>query len=332
MQNSAEQNELVVYEIAKGKKISVQIERESVWLTQAQMSELFDKDVNTIGEHIGKIYKEKELHANSTTRDFREVRMEGNREVKRKINAYNLDVIISVGYRVKSQRGTQFRIWATKVLRDHILKGYSINKNRLQSIGLDELERAVKLIRQTIESKVLTGGESKGILQVITDYAQSWILLHKYDEGKLPLQSKTKPIYELTYEFSLKLISELVANLKRQKHAAKFVGLERDDHGLERLLGTINQTFGGQDLYRSVEEKAAHLLYFVIKDHPFIDGNKRSGSLLFIHYLAQNGLLFRKSGERTINDNAIVALALLISQSHPHDKDIMIRLITNLLK
>ena len=189
----------------------------------------------------------------------------------------------------------------------------------------------MNLIRQTLDSKVLTGNEAKGILKVIADYAHSWILFHKYDEGNIDLKSITKPLYVLTYIEALELISELTGNLKENKVVTKFVGMERDDHGLERIIGSINQTYDNSDLYKSVEEKAAHMLYFVIKDHPLIDGNKRSGSLLFIHYLAQNGLLFRASGERTINDNTIVALALLISQSHPSDKEIMIRLITNLL-
>jgi len=295
------------------------------------MCELFSKDPRTIGEHIINLYKEKELLAKPTIRKFRIVQLEGKRRIVRTLDHYNLDVIISVGYRVKSLRGTQFRIWATKVLRNYILKGYAVNKHRLIDTGIDELERAVNLIRQTLDSKVLTGSEAKGILKVITDYAHSWILFHKYDEGHIDLRSITKPVYILTYESALGLITQLADNLHSNNVATKFVGMERDDHGLERIIGSINQTYNGIDLYTSVEEKAAHMLYFVIKDHPLIDGNKRSGSLLFIHFLAQNGLLFRDSGERTINDNTIVALALLISQSHPNDKEIMIRLITNLL-
>lgn len=325
---TAQSKSLVIYEIAKGKKIEVPIERDSVWLTQGQMSLLFSKDVNTIGEHIGNIFKEKELKKISVTRKFRVTAPDGKAYLNQ---VYNLDVIISVGYRVKSLRGTQFRIWATRVLRDYILKGYAVNKHRLIDTGIDELERAVNLIRQTLDSKVLTGGEAKGILKVITDYAHSWILFHKYDEGNVDLRSITKPSYVLTYTEALSLIGELTGNLKTNNVATKFVGMERDDHGLERIIGSINQTFSGADLYTSVEEKAAHMLYFVIKDHPLIDGNKRSGSLLFIHYLSQNGLLFRDTGERTINDNTIVALALLVSQSHPNDMEIMIRLITNLL-
>lgn len=326
---TAQSRSLVIYEIAKGKKIEVPIEKDSVWLSIDQMSVLFSRDKSVISRHIRNIFDEKELARKSVVAKNATTAADGKSYI---IDYYNLDVVISVGYRVKSLRGTQFRIWATKTLRDYILKGFAVNKHRLIDTGIDELERAVDLIRQTLDSKVLTGSEAKGILKVIADYAHSWILFHKYDEGHIELRSMTKPRYVLTYDSALGLISQLADNLHSSHVAAKFVGMERDDHGLERIIGSINQTYDGVDLYTSVEEKAAHMLYFVIKDHPLIDGNKRSGSLLFIHYLAQNGLLFRDSGERTINDNTIVALALLISQSHPRDKEIMIRLITNLLK
>lgn len=316
---------LVVYEVSNGKTIKIPIEHESIWLSQLQISQLFATERSVISKHINNILKTGELKEMS---NVQKMHITGT---DKPTKLYNLNFIISVGYRVNSVRATEFRIWATKVLRDHILKGYSINKHRLVDIGIDELERAVNLIRQTLGSKVLTSGEAKGILQVITDYAHSWIMFHKYDESKIDLYGKTKPKYSLTYEEARNLIFSLVQNLKSINTAAKFVGMQRNDHGLKRIIGSINQTYGGRELYKTVEEKAAHLLYFVIKDHPLIDGNKRSGSLLFIHYLAKNGLLFRDSGERTINDNTIVALALLISQSDPKEKDIMIRLITNLL-
>ena len=289
------------------------------------MSNLFETERTVITKHLSNITKSGEVSEKS---NVQKMHITGS---DKPVKLYGLDFIISVGYRVNSKKATQFRIWATKVLRNYILKGYAINKHRLIDTGIDELERAVNLIRQTLSSKVLTGREAKGILKVITDYAHSWILFHKYDEGDIDLRSITRPRYVLIYTEALSLIGDLTGNLKANKVATNFVGMERDDHGLERIIGSINQTYSGTDLYTSVEEKAAHLLYFVIKDHPLIDGNKRSGSLLFIHYLAQNGLLFRETGERTINDNTIVALALLISQSSPSDKEIMIRLITNLL-
>lgn len=326
---TAPSKSIVIYEIAKGKKLEVPIENESVWLTQKQMIELFSTTKQNISLHINNIFAEKELKRNSVVKEYLTTAPDGKAYY---VDYFNLDVIISVGYRVKSLRGTQFRIWATKTLRDYILKGYAINNNRIIDTGIDKLGRAVALIKQTLDSKVLTSAESQGILRVITDYAHSWVMMHKYDEGDVKIYAKTKPKYVLTYDEAIGYVRELSKTLHSQDSAARFVGMERNDHGLDRIIGSINQTYGGRELYKTVEEKAAHLLYFVIKDHPLIDGNKRSGSLLFIHYLAQNGLLFRESGERTINDNTIVALALLISQSHPKDKEIMIHLITNLLR
>lgn len=323
---TAQSKSIVIYEIANGKAISIPIVQETTWLTQAQISELFEVNRSVVTKHIGNIVKEGEL---DEKRNVQKMHFPNSDKL---VAVYNLDFILSVGYRVNSKKATQFRIWATKTLRDYILKGYAINKNRLIDTGFDELGRAVALIKQTLDSKVLTTTESKGILRVITDYAHSWVMMHKYDEGEVKIAGKTKPKYSLNYKEAIGYIQELSRTLHSQGTAAKFVGMERDDHGLDRIIGSINQTYGGKDVYKTVEVKAAHLLYFVIKDHPLIDGNKRSGSLLFIHYLAMNGLLFRETGERTINDNTIVALALLISQSHPKDKEIMIHLITNLMR
>lgn len=326
---TAQSKSIVIYEINKGNKIKIPIVDESVWLSQDQLRNLLNTTKQNISLHIGNVFKEKELDQNSVVKDFLTTGADGKQY---SVKHYNLDVVISVGYRVKSLRGTQFRIWATQVLRKHILDGYSLNKNRLADTGIDELEHAVNLIRQTLSSPVLTSVEAKDMLKVIADYAHSWIMFHKYDEGKISIRAKTKPRYRLTTNEARDLISRLVTQLIDNQTAAKYVGMDREGEGLDRIIGSINQTYAGKELYKTVEEKAAHLLYFVIKDHPLIDGNKRSGSLLFIHYLAQNGLLFRETGERTINDNTIVALALLISQSHPSDKEIMIHLITNLLR
>lgn len=326
---TAQSKSVVVYEISENKKIKVPIISENVWLSLDQLSALLDRDKSVISRHIRNIFSEKELLRKSVVAKFATTASDGKTY---KVDYYNLDVIISVGYRVKSLRGTQFRIWATKVLRKHILDGYTLNKNRLEDTGIDELERAVNIIRQTLSSPVLTSGEAKDMLKVVADYAHSWIMFHKYDEGKIGIRAITKPKYALTIDDARMLIAKLFNQLKDNQSAAKFVGMDREGEGLDRIIGSINQTYAGKELYKTVEEKAAHLLYFVIKDHPLIDGNKRSGSLLFIHYLAQNGLLFRETGERTINDNTIVALALLISQSNPSDKEIMIHLITNLLR
>lgn len=329
---TAQSKTIVIYQISNGENIKIPIDHDTAWLSINQIAQLFNTDRSSILKHVQNVYKESELSKKATYAKIAQVQIEGKRSISRRVDFYNLDMVLSVGYRVNSKKATQFRIWATQVLRKHILDGYTINKSRLADTGIDELERAVNLIRQTLNSPVLTSGEAKDMLKVVADYAHAWIIFHKYDEGKIGIRAKTQPKYTLTINDARELITKLVTQLRDSQSAAKFVGMDREGEGLDRIIGSINQTYAGKELYKTVEEKAAHLLYFVIKDHPLIDGNKRSGSLLFIHYLAQNGLLFRDSGERTINDNTIVALALLISQSHPGDKEIMIHLITNLLQ
>ena len=323
---TAQSKSIVIYEIDKGNKIKIPLKQDSVWLTQSQISGLFQVERSVVTKHIKNIVQIGEVKEKSNVQKMHFPNSD------KPTSIYSLDMILSVGYRVNSIKATKFRIWATQVLRKHILDGYTLNKNRLADTGIDELERAVNLIRQTLSSPVLTSGEAKDMLKVVADYAHSWIMFHKYDEGKIGIRAITKPKYALTIDDARMLIAKLFNQLKDNQSAAKFVGMDREGEGLDRIVGSINQTYAGKELYKTVEEKAAHLLYFVIKDHPLIDGNKRSGSLLFIHYLAQNGLLFRETGERTINDNTIVALALLISQSNPSDKEIMIHLITNLLR
>lgn len=247
---------------------------------------------------------------------------------------YSLDVIISVGYRVKSKRGVQFRIWASRVIKDHLIKGYSLNQKRLlerQSSGFKELENAIELVRTISGGKALTGNEGKGLLDVITRYAKSWLLLQQYDEDRLLVPGKGYIVPStLRYAEAGKAIDALKKDLKAKGAASDLFGKERGD-SLEGILGALDQTFGGRALYPSVEAKAAHLLYFIIKDHPFIDGNKRIGSLLFILFLAKNRSLYRANGEAKINDNALVALALLIAESDPGHKDLLVKLVINLL-
>jgi death-on-curing family protein len=329
-----QKGEIVIYQ-DKHKKASleVRLEQETVWLSQAQMADLFAKDIRTVSEHVQNIYKEGELKRKPTIRKFRIVQIEGKRKVERDIDFYNLDAVISVGYRVKSQRGTQFRIWATGVLRDHIIKGVTVNQKRIQELKgkqLDEFRETLALLERA-RQKALTRDETDGLLEVITDYANAWLLLQKYDEGTLETDRVHKRFsYTLTFADARAGIAELKEDLLRKKETGDLFGLERG-HGIEAILGNLNQTFGGQDLYPSIEEKAAHLLYFVIKDHPFADGNKRIGSFLFILFLSRNHFLFKESGERKINDNALVALALLIAESKPSQKDVMVKLIINLL-
>lgn len=328
--NQKQQNrgEIIIYK-TKDKRISldVRLEKETVWLTQKQMAKLFNKDIRTINEHIKNIFKEGELKKNSVIRKFRITASDGKTYAT---NVYNLDAIISIGYRVKSLRGTQFRIWATKILKNYLIKGYALNQKRLKETDLDEFEQAVSLIRKTIETEKLSTREAKGLLKVITDYANSWILLQKYDKRQLDIKKTARSKYQFSYDETIPIIEELKTNLAKKKQAGDLFGAERKE-GLKGILGNVNQAFGGKKLYPSIEEKAAHLLYFIIKDHVFTDGNKRIGSFLFIVFLARNNYLFNKKGEKKFNDNALVALALLIAESDPKDKDLMIKLIMNFL-
>jgi prophage maintenance system killer protein len=249
------------------------------------------------------------------------------------VKFYNLDFIISVGYRVNSKRATQFRIWATQRLRDYLLKGYVLNEQRLKERNdakLKELQQAVNLLQSAIETKRLAGYE-KELLQIITDYTKTWILLNQYDEGKLEIEKVTKKVvYKLDYEKVKKSIDQFKQRLLKNKQASNLFGQEVESK-LQALMGNVEQSFNGKPVYPSIEEKAAHLIYFAIKDHPFADGNKRIGSLLFLLYLVENHRLYNKKGERLVTDNALTALALLIAESKPEQKDVMVRLVVNLL-
>ncbi|OGL65352.1 hypothetical protein A3H11_01095 [Candidatus Uhrbacteria bacterium RIFCSPLOWO2_12_FULL_47_10] len=327
MINEPKKGEIIIYKDKKA-EIEVRLENETVWLTQAQMAVLFDTTKQNVSLHIKNLFRERELDEKSVVKDSLTTAADGKQY---RVDYYNLDVIISVGYRVKSIQGTKFRIWATRVLRDHIVQGFTINQKRLQETGLQDFEKALALVRDTIAKKELTGDEARGLLRVITDYANTWLLLQKYDEGKLAVEGVRKKVaYVLTYADAKNAIVELKKDLLSKKEARDLFGVERDH--LAGIIGNVNQSFGGHALYPSVEEKAAHLLYFVIKDHPFGDGNKRIASLLFIIFLARNGHLFTKKGERKINDNALVALALLVAESKPNQKDTMIKLVINFLK
>lgn len=325
--------EIVIFKASEGPSIKVNFVDDTVWLNQHQLAELFGKDRDTISEHIQNIYKEAELSQNRTTRKFRVVQTEGKRKVEREIEFYNLDMIISVGYRVNSKRGTQFRIWATTRLRDYLLKGYAINKDRLsenKDAKVKELQSAVKLIQTAIQNNKLEGYE-KEVLNIITDYASTWTMLYQYDEQKLLPESETKKtVSALDYEKVIKSIERFRARLIKDKQASDLFGKEVGEK-LKALLGNVEQTFSKKQLYSSFEEKAAHLLYFAIKDHPFADGNKRIGSLMFMLYLIENNRVYNKKGERIINDNALTALALLIAESKPDQKEVMTKLVASLI-
>ena len=328
-------NQIEIYQTKdKQTAIEVQFEEETVWLTQQQMAKLFGQSKQNISLHLNNCYREKELSKKSTVKDSLTVQKEANRMVSRKIEYYNLDVIISVGYRVKSKRGTQFRQWATQRLKDHLVKGYTLNEKRLQQMlqNMQQLEQAVKLIQQSGSSGELSATETKGLLEIITNYTQSFILLNQFDSNSFTDKKLNENItYEIEYSEAAKAITELKKQLIKKKEASALFGNERDGAFASTLISVV-QTFGGEYLYKSIEEQAAHLLYFIIKNHPFTDGNKRIGAFLFVWFLEKNKHRFKKSGEVKINDNALVALALLVAQSNPDDKEIMTKLVVNLIR
>jgi len=328
-------NNKIIQESDKGQvilyknKLEVQLEAETVWLTQKQMAKLFDKGIPTINEHIKNIYTERELKQKSTIRKFRIVQQEGNRNIERELDFYNLDVIISVGYRVKSKRGTHFRIWATGVLRKHLIDGYTINEKRLKSAEYKyrELQNSLKLLSNVISFESVSD-ETKGLIGVITEYSKALEILDNYDHESLTAPKGTrKEKYKITYEVGRAIIDAM----KKKFKDSSLVGQEKDE-SFKSSLNAIYQTFGRRDLYPTVEEKAAHLLYFVTKNHSFIDGNKRIAAALFICFLDKNSILTAKNGERKIDNNALAALTIMIAASKPQEKGTMIKVILNLLK
>lgn len=316
-------SEVIIYKAKNGHiELIVNLSEETVWLTQKQLSDLFDKNVRTISEHINNIFKEGELHENSVIRNFRITAADGK---SYDTKHYNLDVIISVGYRVHSKRGTEFRQWATAVLKEHLIKGYTLNKKRLAERGVKELQQSIELLQKTLTRNDSISDIGIETIQLIMSYTKTWHLLLAYDEGALTIPSQGKPsVSALDYGTALNVIETLRSDLATRNQATTLFGNERDQ-GLQSILGNIEQTFDGEPLYKTIEDCAAHLLYFIIKDHPFSDGNKRIGCLIFLLYLKLQNTTIK------LNDNGLVALALLIAESDPHQKDLMIRLIVNLL-
>lgn len=316
-----------IYQTDDGQvQLQLRLEQESLWLTQAQMAELFETSSDNISLHLKNIYQEGELQEQSTTEDFSVVRQEGKRQVQRRIKHYNLDAIISVGYRVSSNRATQFRIWATRTLKQHLIEGYTINQRRLQERGV-EFEQAIALLSRTLANQQLVSDEGEAVLAVINDYARSWSLLQGYDEQSLTsLTNKQNNMLALELEDVLVAIAELKKMLIKKGEATELFGQLRGG-GLASALATIEQGFGDELFYPNVASRAAHLLYFVIKNHPLADGNKRTGSFLFLWYLRVNQHLLAKPVEQLINDNTLVALALLVAESLPDQKELMIRLV-----
>lgn len=323
-------SKIEIYQLEDGKtEINVQLYKETVWLNLNQLVDLFGRDKSVISRHINNIFKEKELSRKATVAIYATVQNEGGREVERNIEFFNLDVIISVGYRIKSQRGTQFRIWANKVLKDYLIKGYALNDKRLsqQNEQLKELQESVKILGNVLNYKALTNDESIGLLKIISDYAYALDILDKYDYQSLEIRETSgKETYQLTYPEAINQI-ELV---KKTYGNSELFGREKDN-SFQSSLSTIYQTFNGGDLYPSIEEKAANLLYFITKNHSFTDGNKRIAAFLFLYFMERNGILFDQDGHKRIADNTLVALTLLIAVSKSEEKETMIKVIVNLI-
>ncbi|MBQ0781036.1 MAG: virulence RhuM family protein [Thalassolituus oleivorans] len=316
-----------LFETADGEvRLEITLKQDTLWLTQLQMGELFDTTPENVLMHLKNIYAEQELEADRTTKDFLVVRQEGKRQVKRSIKHYSLDAIISVGYRVSSGRATQFRIWATNTLKQHLVQGYSLNQQRLQERGI-EFEQALGLLSQTLANQQLVTSEGEAVLAVINDYARSWSLLQRYDEQSLQdTSAKQDSMQRMELADVLKAIAALKHELMEKGEATVLFGQLRGD-GLESALATIEQGFGNDLFYPNVASRAAHLLYFVIKNHPLADGNKRTGAFLFLWYLRINQHLLAKPVGGLVNDNTLVALALLVAESKPDQKELIIRLI-----
>lgn len=319
--------EVVIYK-AKDKKIQleVKLDQETVWLTQDQIAKLFGKGRTTITEHIQNVFKEKELNKEAVCRESRRTASDGKEYL---VQYYNLDVIISVGYRVKSLRGTQFRIWAMNVLRSHLVNGYTLNEQRLkeQAQKLHALQRAVRLIGSMKDRKQLEHKEAMGLLEVISDYNYALGLLDDYDYKKLKISHTSKEEkFKLTYAHAIKVVQAL----EKKFGGSDLFGKEKDQ-SFKSSISTIYQTFGGKELYPSIEEKAANLLYFVVKNHSFVDGNKRIAASIFLWFLEANDLLYKEDGGKRIADNALVAITLMIAESNPVEKDIIVTLLVNLI-
>ncbi len=323
-----EENKIIIYQTEDGHtRIDVRLENDTVWLTQAQMADLFQKTPQNITMHIRNAFKEGELDEQATCKEFLQVQTEGARVVRRKVKFYDLDVIISVGYRIKSQRGTAFRVWARNVLKDYLIKGYVINE-QLRHEQLGELRQLVGMLGRTIQSQpLLSTDESQALFDVVTDYTYALDTLDNYDYQRLTIEKTTQEErFHATYENAIREIN----TLREKFGGSTLFGNEKDD-SFHSSIGQIYQTFGGEELYPSVEEKAAMLLYLVTKNHSFSDGNKRIAATLFLWFLNNNGILYNNDGSKRIADNTLVALTLMIAESRTEEKDVMVKVVVNLI-
>ena len=326
-----EKNQIVIYQTDNGQTaIDVRVENETVWLSQAQMADLFQKDRSDISRHINNVFKEGELDRKVVCANFAHTTQHGaikGKTQNKELVLYNLDVIISVGYRVKSQRGVQFRQWANKVLKEYLIKGYVVNE-RIRRHQIGELRQLVGMLGRTIQNQpLLSNNETNALFEVVTDYTYALDTLDNYDYQRLTIEKTTKEEhFHATYENAMAEINQL-----REKFGGSVLfGNEKDD-SFKSSIGQIYQTFGGVDLYPSVEEKAAMLLYLVTKNHSFSDGNKRIAATLFLWFLNNNGILYREDGSKRLADNTLVALTLMIAESKPEEKDVMVKVVVNLI-
>ena len=325
------ENQIVIYQTDNGQTaIDVRMENETVWLTQAQMATLFQKDRTVIGRHIRNVFKEGELDEKVVCANFAHTTQHGaiiGKQQRQEVMLYNLDVIISVGYRVKSQRGVQFRQWANKVLKDYLLKGYAVNeKIRRSQIG--ELRQLVQMVGRTLQNQpLLKNDENQALFNIVVDYTFALDTLDDYDYQRLGVKETTQEEkFQATYDNAM----QAIAALREKFGGSSLFGNEKDD-SFKSSIGQIYQTFGGNDLYPSVEEKAAMLLYLVTKNHSFSDGNKRIAATLFLWFLNNNGILYHEDGSKRIADNTLVALTLMIAESKPEEKDVMVKVVVNLI-
>jgi len=324
-----QKGEIIIYKTSKNEVgLKVKLEQETVWLSLDQLAVLFNRDKSVISRHIRNVFQEKELDKKSVVAKFATTATDGKIY---QMDYYNLDVIISIGYRVKSKNGVKFRIWASNILKQHLIKGYTINKKRLLEARnkFKELQEAVLFLQKQSKKELLKGQEVE-ILNLLADYSKTLSLLEQYDTGKLVARKGRKAKFILRYEDCIKIITELKKELVAKKEASGLFVQERGGN-FEGIIKGLCQTFGKKELYLTIDDKASHLLYFIIKDHPFSDGNKRSAAFLFVYFLDKSDYLFKKSGERKINDNALVTLALLIAESDPKEKETMINIVKNLI-
>ncbi len=323
--------QIEIYQAEDGQtEIQVRLEKDTLWLTQKQMAGLFQVTTPTINEHVKNIYNEGELPREPTIRKFLTVQIEGPRQVKRNLDHYNLDMILSVGYRVKSKVATRFRIWATQRLKEYLVKGYTINQQRFQQ-NANELEQALTLIQKAAQAPSLQSDMGRGLVDIMGRYTQTFLWLQQYDEGLLK-DPKGHAGGELPSPVdAMAALGELKAQLIARQEATDFFARSSKSDSLAGIFGNLDQTVFGEPAYPTIESKAAHLLYFVVKNHPFIDGNKRSGAFLFVDFLHRNGRLLNPDGNPIINDTGLAALTLLVAESAPNQKDTIIRLIMNLL-